>query len=316
MSDSRTDDTVEIPAFDLNEASRYPRTGSSQVKVDLAAATNQGRVRPRNEDHYAVFRFGRTLETLFTNLPEDQIPKLSDETGYLMIVADGIGGVAGGKEASELAISLLHSLLLDTPDWILTTGARETERVLKRTEERYQRIDAALRYLGNSDPGLKGMGTTMTLAVSLGSNLIIGHIGDSRAYLYRAGKLLQLTRDHNLVQVLLAAGVIEPEEAATHPLRHMLMQSLGAGASALGDFFRATIADDDQLLLCTDGLTDMVDNGTIALILAHANTAQDACSKLIEQALANGGKDNVTVALARYKFPQEPRAGEKDSGHG
>jgi protein phosphatase len=269
-------------------------------------------MRPRNEDHYAVFRFSRALETLFTNLPEDQLSKLSDDIGYLMVVADGVGGVAGGKEASQLAIGLLHGLLLDTPDWILSMGTNETERVLERTAERYQKINAALQHRGYSEPRLKGMGTTLTLAGSLGSNLIIGHIGDSRAYLYRAGELLQLTRDHNLAQTLLATGSIAPEEAASHPYRNMLMQSLGAGStSVLGDFECAALIGEDQLLLCTDGLTNMVDNDTIALILASAANARDACAKLIERALANGGKDNVTVALARYKFPQEPGVGEK-----
>ena len=96
----------------------------------------------------------------------------------------------------------------------------------------------------------------------------------------------------------------------------MLRKWLGVGAtSLLGDFQRATLTGDDQLLLCTDGLTDMLDNATIASILASAATAHDACANLIERALANGGKDNVTVALARYKFPQEPRAREKESRH-
>jgi protein phosphatase len=305
MSDSRNDDTVEIPAVDAKEAGHQPKTGSSKVEVDLAAASHQGHVRLQNQDHYAVFRFSRALETVFTNLPEDQLPKLSDEIGYLMVVADGVGGVAGGKEASQLAIGLLHGLLLDTPDWILSMGTKETERILERTAERYQKINAALRHHGDREPRLKGMGTTLTLAGSLGSNLIIGHIGDSRAYLYRAGELLQLTRDHNLVEALLGAGLIGPEEAAMHPFRNMLMQSLGAeSTSVLGDFHGAALVGDDQLLLCTDGLTNMVDNDAIALILASASTAYDACARLIDKALANGGKDNVTVALARYKFQE------------
>src|SRR5262249_43229917 len=158
---------------------------------------------------------------------------------------------AGGKEASQLAITMLYSLVLHTPDWILSTDSLDTDRMLERAADRYQKIDAALRSQSESDPRLRGMGTTMTLAVSLGSLLILGHVGDSRAYLLRSGKLLQLTRDHNLVQALLAAGHITPEQAATHPFRHMLTQSLGAGAtSMLGDFQRGTLKGNDQLLLC------------------------------------------------------------------
>jgi protein phosphatase len=154
------------------------------------------------------------------------------------------------------------------------------------------------------DPGLRGMGTTMTLALSLGPSLLIGHVGDSRAYLFRPGVLLQLTRDHTVVQALVEAGRLTPAEAATHPFRHVLTRSLGSGPDRVeADFQRAWLADGDQLLLCTDGLTDMVDNAAIAAVLGGAATAEEACQALVALALKNGGKDNVTVALARYRFP-------------
>jgi protein phosphatase len=149
------------------------------------------------------------------------------------------------------------------------------------------------------------MGTTMTLTCSLGSSLIIGHIGDSRAYLFRGGELHQLTRDHTLVQALVDAGRLTAEEAAKHPFRHVLTRSLGTGEIRVAsEFQQAWLADGDQLLLCTDGLTDMVDNATIGSILRGAATSDEACHTLVATALANGGKDNVTVALARYRFPQ------------
>jgi serine/threonine protein phosphatase PrpC len=297
-------DTVEIPALDAAEGARWPDTGSSQVEVDLAALSHPGLVRPQNEDHYAVVRFGRSLETLSTNLPVDEVPKRAEEIAYGMVVADGIGGAAAGEQASRMAITMLYSLVLHTPDWIFSTGDRATEQVLQRTAERYQKIDAALRDQGISDPRLQGMGTTMTLACSLGSNLIIGHIGDSRAYLFHEGELHQLTRDHNLVQSLVDLGRITEAQAAKHPFRHMLTRALGAGKHRVeGDFQRAVLAGDDQLLLCTDGLTDMVDNASIASTLGSAATADDACQKLVASALDKGGKDNVTVALARYQFP-------------
>ena len=145
----------------------------------------------------------------------------------------------------------------------------------------------------------------MTAAVGLGTRLVIGHIGDSRLYLFRRGKLHQLTRDHTLVQTMVDLGELTPEEAATHPRRHMLMRSLSAaGDASPGDFQQGTLADGDQLLLCTDGLTDMVDNETIASMLSRAASADEACQLLLGAALKNGGKDNVTIALARYRIPQ------------
>src|SRR5207248_2522417 len=108
---------------------------------------------------------------------------------------------------------------------------------------------------------LAGMGTTMTLACSLGASLVIGHIGDSRAYLFRGGKLHQLTRDHTWVQALMDLGELTAEDAARHPMRHVLIRSLGGKERNVeGDFQRAWLAEDDQVLLCTDGLTNMVDD--------------------------------------------------------
>jgi PPM family protein phosphatase len=298
-------DTVEIltPAAPADEGA--PPTGSALVRVDLAALSHQGLVRPNNEDHYLVARFGRTLERLLTNLPAHQIPDRSEEVGYSLLVADGMGGAAAGELASQLAISTIVDLALRTPDWIFGTGDRLSERVERRMAERYRQVDAALREEARADPRLFGMGTTMTLACSLGSRLVLGHIGDSRAYLFRDSALHQLTRDHTLVQSLVDAGRVTAEQAAQHPYRHMLTRSLGGNAYQLeGDFQHIELADNDQLLICTDGLTDMVDTREVASVLNSAATANEACDTLVKLALKQGGKDNVTVVLAHYRIPQ------------
>jgi protein phosphatase len=225
--------------------------------------------------------------------------------GYGLLVADGIGGAAAGELASRMAISTLIDLALHTPDWILSTDAEETERRMLRLAERYRRVHDALREHARADPALSGMGTTLTAATSLGKRLVIGHIGDSRAYLFRGGELHQLTRDHTFVQALVDMGQLTAEQAARHPFRHVLTRALGGREASLeGDFQQAWLADGDQLLLCTDGLTDMVDNAAIASVLGGAASATAACQDLVEAALQKGGKDNVTVALARYRFPE------------
>jgi PPM family protein phosphatase len=302
--DPRQADTAELAALPVEAELLWPQTGSAAVQVDLAALSHEGLVRGDNEDHYLVVRYGRSLETLLTNLPGKQIPKRSEEVGYGLLVADGIGGAAAGELASRLAISTLLNLVLHTPDWILSTDDCDVQNVLQRMASRFREIDSSLRDQGRGDPGLAGMGTTMTLACSLGATLIIGHIGDSRAYLYRDDRLHQLTRDHTLVQSLLALGALTAEQAARHPYRHVLTRSLGGGDRSYdGDFERTSLADGDQLLLCSDGLTEMVDNSTIASVLREAASATKACQSLVGLALENGGKDNVTVALARYRFP-------------
>jgi protein phosphatase len=274
------------------------------VQVDVAAKSDPGLARGENQDHYVVLRFGRAMECLFTDLPAGTIPNWSEEVGYGMFVADGVGGAAAGEAASRVAIATLLSLALHTPDWILSSENREVRQVMERFADRYRHIDATLRELGQGDPKLSGMGTTMTLACSLGRAMIIGHIGDSRAYLFRGGRLQQLTHDHTLLQTLIDTGQINPEEAAQKPFYNVLTRSLGGGPKQVdGEFQRAWLADGDQLLLCTDGLTAMVDDAAIASILGGTATASEGCQALVAAALGNGGMDNVTVVLARYRFP-------------
>jgi len=304
MNNQSEADTIDLPPQASGQDTLWNQVRSAEVEVDLGAASHPGLVRSKNEDHYLVVRYGRQLETLLTNLPAGQVPSRSEEIGYGLLVADGIGGAAAGELASRMAISTLINLLLHTPDWIISTGQQETEQVMQRLAERYRHVDAVLRDQCNLDPALCGMGTTMTLASSLGDSLVIGHIGDSRAYLYRGGELHQLTRDHTLVQSLVTLGQLTEEQAGKHPFRHVLTRSLGGGQHGVnGEFQRVMLASGDQVLLCTDGLTDMVDKASIATILHSAASADEACRSLISLALKNGGKDNVTVALARYRFP-------------
>jgi protein phosphatase len=304
-SDPSDDDTAEFPAAPVPPDALWPETGSSQVEVDLAAVSDRGLVHENNQDHYLVVRIGRWLETLLTNLLVDQVPARAEEVAYGLVVADGIGGHAGGEVASQLAITTLVSLALHTPDWVLGIRPDDTRRRMQRMEERWRRVQEALRQRGDREPALGLMGTTMSAAVSLGTRLVVGHVGDSRVYIFRQGRLHQLTRDHTLVQALVDLGELTPEQAATHPQRHKLMRAFSAAAdTAQCDIQQASLADGDQLMLCTDGLTDMVATEVVSSVLSRAASADEACQLLLAAALKNGGKDNVTIALARYRFPQ------------
>jgi protein phosphatase len=171
--------------------------------------------------------------------------------------------------------------------------------------ERYRQVDVVLREQAQADPTLAGMGTTMTLAFSLGADMVLAHVGDSRAYLLCRGGLYPLTRDHTMAQALADVGIIRPEEAATHRLRHVLTRALGGGEGQTEAQVRhVVLSDGDQVLLCSDGLTGMVDGAAIYGVLHEAPSAAEACRALVELALKNGGRDNVTAVLARYRFPQ------------
>jgi protein phosphatase len=217
-----------------------------------------------------------------------------------------MGGASAGEVASQIAISTLINLVLHTPDWMMRVGDLEAKQVMQRMTDRFEVVDAVLRDQAELDPSRAGMGTTMTLALSVGHDLFLAHIGDSRAYVLRNGVLHQLTRDHTLVQGLVELGVIQPEEAGTHRLKHVLTRVLGTKPEHMGaEVQRVLLADGDQLLLCTDGLTDMVSAATIEAGLRDSPSSEAACRFLVDKALESGGRDNVTIVVARYRIPSE-----------
>jgi serine/threonine protein phosphatase PrpC len=296
-------DTAE---FEPQFADPAPRIPSARVKVDLAAQSHQGHVRDSNEDHYLAVRITRSLETVLTNLGEGVLPKSFDETAYGMLVADGMGGMAAGEIASSTALLRLLELVAETPDWIMKMNQRENAATLmRRMTLRFRQIDDELREQGETDPSVLGMGTTLTVAATLGADLFLGHIGDSRAYLLRGEKLHQLTKDHTLAQALIDAGIARAGDTSTRAMQHVLTAALGStGKRTDPQVQRLHLNDGDQLLLCTDGLTEMVADNEVAAVLADANSSQAACQALVDLALAGGGKDNITVVLARYRFKE------------
>jgi protein phosphatase len=272
------------------------------LDVDLGAISHTGHVRENNEDSYLVIKFGRSLENLLTNVDEDLLQQSFLMNGYGMLVADGMGGAAGGEVASRLALSNLVELIVDTSDWILTLQREhDVFTVLERMTERFLEIDAILRKEADKDTTLQGMGTTLTVAGVLGSDLVIGHVGDSRAYLLRGDELKQLTTDHTLAQALIDAGVANRDDPASRSMRHVLTAAVGSLGEQIGpQVQRFKICAGDKLLLCTDGLTEMVEDSTIASVVSEAKSAQAACQDLVDLSLAAGGTDNVTVVLAHF----------------
>jgi protein phosphatase len=150
----------------LPQEGRYPRGISTHIQVDLGAWSDRGKVRPKNEDHYLVASFDRSMQTLLTNLPPGHIPQRYGETVYSMLVADGMGGHAAGEVASTNAISLLVDLVLETPMWILPFDDSLMLEVRHRMEQRFQQVQKALTEQARENPSLSGMGTTLTLVAS------------------------------------------------------------------------------------------------------------------------------------------------------
>lgn len=214
-----------------------------------------------------------------------------DEAGF-WVIADGMGGHAGGDVASRIAVETIgHSMTHLAPHAGADRG--EALRLALLAANRAIREEAARQ------PELADMGTTavaLAIAPDAPALAIVAHVGDSRAYLCRHGALTPLTRDHSWVEDRLREGLLSSEEAATHPLRHMLSRALGTSLAVEVDVSRQALQPGDRLLLCTDGLTKMLDDETILRILQE-HQGDKACEGLVAEALAKGGLDNVTVVL-------------------
>jgi PPM family protein phosphatase len=224
-----------------------------------ARASDTGKKRRRNEDSYVV-------------------------APPLFAVADGMGGAQAGEVASKLAAAALE----DTD----SGSSSGQERVVSLIQEANRRVYAR----ANTDPATSGMGTTMTVALVEGQVVTIGHVGDSRAYLVRAGSLEQLTEDHSLVNELLKSGKLSPQEAETHPQRSVITRAVGTDPDVEVDAFTVDALEGDVFLLCSDGLTDMVDDDGILDVVERYHDDLDRVAKsLVSAANRGGGEDNITV---------------------
>jgi PPM family protein phosphatase len=277
---------------------------SSMVRVEFGAVSHTGKVRAQNEDHFLVSKLSRKQQILLTNVPDEQFPEHFTEDGYSMIVADGMGGMAAGEVASRMAIATGVTLFQKSPKWGFKINKREARELFHRVNTYLQEIDLALTKRSEEDRRLFGMGTTLTASYSSGVDLFVIHVGDSRAYLYRDGKLLQLTKDHTVAQAMADAGYIAHEEIRHHIKRNVLTNFLGGHHGKVkADVRWLRLRDRDRLLLCSDGLNDMVDDASIARILNTHDQPPDAAQSLVDEALDRGGRDNVTVIVARYEVP-------------
>jgi protein phosphatase len=277
---------------------------SAQVRVDIAAVTHPGLLRENNEDQFYVARMSRALETLTTSLPSASVPQRAEEVNYAMVVADGMGGHAAGEVASRLAISALVGLVLELPNWILRLDEIAAPEIERRARDTVKQVGAMMFKEGRDNEELRGMGSTLTIARSLGRDLLVVHVGDSRAYLLREGQLHRLTKDHTYAQMLVDCGKLAACDMAESRVRHILTNALGGSTEAVDvDVDHMQLENGDRVLLCSDGLTDLVDDDLITRTLVATPASEAACAALLQLALDRGGRDNITVIVAAYTLP-------------
>lgn len=273
--------------------------GALAVELSVAAWTDPGRKREENQDNFLVadLTVGSSNGGLLLE-PDDggsgggqghvQVGPL----GLFAAVADGMGGAAGGRVASQLAIAWAYRELVAR--WKLET-ADVAGLFASALGAAVQSANAHVHEQGQRNPQFSGMGSTMTAVGLLGAQLYVAHVGDSRAYLVRAGGVHRLTRDHSLVQRLVEAGAMTPEEAVHSPHGSVLLQALGSAPEVDVDLSWQPVCQGDVVILCSDGLFRVVADAELAAAAAQIPEPKELCRSLVQLANERGGPDNVTV---------------------
>jgi PPM family protein phosphatase len=282
---------------------------SSRIQIDFGAVSDIGKVRNNNEDAYLIFRSGKFWEKLESSVSDELLPSHYEENGYAMAVADGMGGLAAGEVASRMAIVTVVNLMLSSVKWAVKLDhpefrEREIQEAIDRMVEYLCKADKAISERAKAEGAYQGMGTTLTASYSFARELFIFHVGDSRAYLFRNGELIQITRDHTVAQSLADAGAIPQSAVSKHHFKHVLMQAVGIHEGKMNvEIHQMRLEDDDQILLCTDGLTDLVKPEEVESVLKRKESSKKKCETLRDLALNYGGKDNITVLMSHYRIP-------------
>jgi serine/threonine protein phosphatase PrpC len=258
------------------------------VHVSVAYRTDRGKVREKNEDSFLVTDFARATHGEHEEAAAGRLRLDVGPHGALLLVSDGMGGQKAGEVASALVVEVVARAIEGAPP------EAPRDEILKGAVARAHSAVVAAA----ADSAHRGMGATLTAVWVTGRAAYVAEVGDSRAYLLRAGRIYQLTKDQNLAQMLVDAGSLEPDEAPDSMMSHVLAQSMGHDVSVQPQLGKLQLRDRDCLLLCSDGLTQTIREGEIVDIVLGGGPLDHACDALVSLANQRGGIDNVTVVLA------------------
>jgi PPM family protein phosphatase len=271
------------------------------LTVKAFGVTDKGKVRTTNEDQFLIAEFTKAMRVWQTSLPEPKL-QVGEERAHLFLVADGMGGHLAGERASALAVAAIEQFMLNSFRWFFGSGSPDEQRVLAQFQSAIRHADARILEETAAHPELSGMGTTVTMAFHLGAQLCVIHVGDSRAYLYRDHELHQLTEDHTLVADMVRSGALRRDQVAEHQLRHTITNVVGGPELGVNVEARALeVRGGDRLLLCSDGLTEMVTNDAIVATLDAEPAPEAAAKKLLAQANDGEASDNITLIVVRFE---------------
>jgi serine/threonine protein phosphatase PrpC len=268
-------------------------------ELDLFGITHVGKVRVENQDHFLVATVHPELVIHETSLPTPQsLPIHGTRLATVMLVADGVGGSTGGREASQLAIESITRYVSSSLRCYHAAGSSQEDEFVNALREATLEAHAAVRAEAAQRPEAHRMATTLTLFIAVWPWAYVVQVGDSRGYHYHSGVLNQMTRDQTIAQDLVDQGVLSPDRVAKSPFSNVLASAIGAEA-ALPEVSRVKMDGKGIFLLCSDGLTKHVKDDEIAAELKSLKSSEQSCRRLLDLALERGGSDNITVLIAR-----------------
>ncbi len=282
------DDTTDPIHVEMDSGKEPPAEPSEPIIQEVGWGIDKGKERNNNEDSLAAVTVNQASEA-------------EQQSVGIYAVADGMGGHQAGEVASKLAVRTALRKLVDDVTEADTDMPEHYQNWLKSA------VAVANQMVHNKGrEDRKQMGTTLVMAVVVGHDVHIVNVGDSRAYLISPSGIRQITKDHSLVQMLVDAGAITPEQAAEHPQRNILTQSIGTQPDISIDVFQENLDDEESLLLCSDGLWEMLSDEQIQKIVMDAKTPDEACQALVDATNAAGGHDNIAAVLVRLGAAPQP----------
>jgi protein phosphatase len=287
----------EHMAHSVAEVGAPPVRKPADDELDVYGLTHGGKVRSTNQDHFLICSLRKQMLVHLTSLPAiDQVAAPNERLAFLAMVADGVGGSAGGETASRLAVEVVTRYVSESVQCYYASGA--DENFLTSLQDAAMQSHADLLAMADAQPELAGMATTLTLWIGVWPRAYLLQVGDSRCYILRDGELMQLSRDQTMAQELIDAGVMARAEASRTRWAHTLSSAIG-GHQTAPIVTRLEQQWGNVGMLCTDGLTTHVSDERIRQRLRTMTSARQVCEDLLQDALDGGGTDNITVLVGR-----------------
>jgi serine/threonine protein phosphatase PrpC len=272
--------------------------------LDVYGLTHPGKVRTNNEDHFLVCALQRRVHVYHTSLPAQSIVGQTQGLAFLALVADGVGGSRAGEEASRIALEHVTRYVSQSLNCYYTSDPGDDETFVHELEEAAMKVHAEISAESEHDKSRRGMATTLTLWLGVGSSAYLLQVGDSRCYILQDGELVQISRDQTMAEDFVDAGVITRTDAAFRRWTNVLSSAIG-GPQAAPKVTRVAQSLGSIGLMCSDGLTRHVPDDLIRERLLNMTSARECCELLLQDALDAGGEDNITIIAGRPK-PSQP----------